>query len=205
MQTVHDLAVGRRYFTEAWNPRNLAALDDLVFTNVHGCGARRGGVRGAPLRHGQHDRVLARRLRWPPVRHRPRSGDRRRHGVVLHHLLRNAHGPIPVAGLTAPGNRPAGGSPAGRHSPSVSPTDGSHGWKRSGTRRTSPTSSASRSSPTPSWLPASALSGPTDTRTFVARALVASRQIGRLPRPQRRRVLRRRRVFALSALWGESD
>ena len=29
MQTVHDLAVRRRYFTEAWNPRNLAALDDL--------------------------------------------------------------------------------------------------------------------------------------------------------------------------------
>lgn len=29
MQTDHDLAVGRRYFTEAWNPRNLAALDDL--------------------------------------------------------------------------------------------------------------------------------------------------------------------------------
>ena len=37
MQTVHDLAVGRRYFTEAWNPRNLAALDDLfppTFTGV---------------------------------------------------------------------------------------------------------------------------------------------------------------------------
>src|SRR6188472_3918738 len=29
MQQDHDLAVGRRYFTEAWNPRNLAAVDDL--------------------------------------------------------------------------------------------------------------------------------------------------------------------------------
>ena len=29
MQADHDLAVARRYFTEAWNPRNLAALDDL--------------------------------------------------------------------------------------------------------------------------------------------------------------------------------
>lgn len=29
MRSDHDLAVARRYFTDAWNPRNLAALDDL--------------------------------------------------------------------------------------------------------------------------------------------------------------------------------
>ena len=37
MQTDHDLAVGRRYFTEAWNPRNPSALNDLfppTFTYV---------------------------------------------------------------------------------------------------------------------------------------------------------------------------
>jgi hypothetical protein len=37
MQQDHDLAIGRRYFTEAWNPGNLAALDDLfppTYTHV---------------------------------------------------------------------------------------------------------------------------------------------------------------------------
>lgn len=29
MQSDNDLAVARRYFTEVWNPRNLAALDEL--------------------------------------------------------------------------------------------------------------------------------------------------------------------------------
>ena len=37
MQQDRDLAVGRRYFTEAWNPGNPSALDDLfppTFTHV---------------------------------------------------------------------------------------------------------------------------------------------------------------------------
>ena len=128
MQQDHDLAVGRRYFTEVWNPRNLAALDDL-FPPTCTLVLPGGEEQEVPV-SGFADSIECWHKGFDGLRYNIDHEAVTEDGTVLFSptTFSGTHtGQFQWLDYTAPGNRPDNGSPAGSHSPSMSPTDGSHG------------------------------------------------------------------------------